>query len=60
MKAEENAAIILLADEVNVLTDRCRVLEASMVELFKRNDQLRAENEKLKRDSGNKLKNVNV
>ena len=30
MKAEENAAIILLADEVNVLTDRCRVLEASL------------------------------
>lgn len=60
MTKAENAAIILLADKLQALSERCRILEASMLDLHKQNDKLRAENNKLKSDSGNTLKNVNV
>ena len=60
MKAEENAAIILLAEAMNDYASRCRALEDAFIDLHKRYDKVRAENDKLKRDGGNKLKNVNV
>lgn len=60
MTKTENAAIILLADELNEVTRRCRNLERGMVQLFKENEKLRG---KLKKQSGvgsGYLGNVNI
>ena len=60
MKTEENAAITLLSEALNNWGDRCRQVEAAMMDLHKRLDKVKAENARLKSDSGNTLKNVNV
>lgn len=56
MSIKDNAAIILLADKLQEVTDENKVLRRSNMDLFRRVEKLR----KQIKESENKLSGVNV